>query len=613
MRKLGLLRLTSVGVSLLLAFLTGCDFGGSSDDQTAEVACSNATCPPGTFMNMEAASGSGCSGGGSIQIQTAEGTVEAMCFSSGSCVYACVPPNKCCGNEAWTTTSYTCETPCCDDGNPPPCETACGNGLCDVGENPETCAVDCAVTKTSISGFVLDAISGAPISGAHVSTEPPTESVYTDESGNYVVTPGMDLAGYLRVNVSAMGYLPNYADIAVVSANNNAASVNLYAGTASNSCSPVCVAGSICDSGECYSMCGAGCAQNEVCNGEICISKAAVEGLVEGCGDGVCSIDKEPGTSCLLDCRPIWPIYTNTALGWENWDPPIDVSYNGNGELNSVQFIDFDADGDIDIVGFAEESKDVFRTPLLVYVRANLGNVQSGPVWDKPIYVGSVTDGVGSKLTIKFNSHCATLADIDNDGEWDIVMGPASTEDELGESLGIVVASQDASGDFILRDDLSTGLPDLDAYDLGVQVSDMTGDGLADLLFHNNAGIFSYVNIGSASQPLWSESLKWKPSCSASYFQSHVVALGDVSRDGRTDAVCLIRAHASEHLEVFVNTGSMFSTEPVVVPILGPLIADLADLVDVDGTGYLNVTTDWDIWDMDYFNDHAMWFSDLVL
>lgn len=114
----------------MVALGLGCDF-----DSTAENACENVTCPPGTSIAMDASSTSGCSGGGSVSYNPLGGsvTVQAKCFASGSCKYICYPPNPCAKLELWTTTSYSCDTPC----------LGCGDGVCCVGENHENCSADC--------------------------------------------------------------------------------------------------------------------------------------------------------------------------------------------------------------------------------------------------------------------------------------------------------------------------------------------------------------------------------------------------------------------------------------------------------------------------------------
>lgn len=116
----------------ILGLASACDV---DPDRTATAACKDVKCPVGTAINMVAESGTDC--------EEQAGIDSGRCFVKGSCVYLCKPSVKCCGAETWTTESYSCTTACCADGNPPPCEYACGDGQCDPGETPASCAVDC--------------------------------------------------------------------------------------------------------------------------------------------------------------------------------------------------------------------------------------------------------------------------------------------------------------------------------------------------------------------------------------------------------------------------------------------------------------------------------------
>lgn len=131
------------GVMLLVLVTVAC---GAGSDQTAEKACENASCPPGTLINLSASSVEECSAHGTVSVVTGSGGVEAKCFSKGTCEYACAPAEACCGEVEWTETTYNCSQVCCQDGTPPPCQTACGDGVCEPGEDPTDCPEDCGET-----------------------------------------------------------------------------------------------------------------------------------------------------------------------------------------------------------------------------------------------------------------------------------------------------------------------------------------------------------------------------------------------------------------------------------------------------------------------------------
>ena len=107
---------------------------GVEPDQTAEKACENATCPPGTAINLSASSIEECQAGGSVNTVAGSGSLTGKCFTQGTCEYVCIPSEECCGEVLWTQTSYACSQVCCADGMPPPCQTACGDDVCEPGE-----------------------------------------------------------------------------------------------------------------------------------------------------------------------------------------------------------------------------------------------------------------------------------------------------------------------------------------------------------------------------------------------------------------------------------------------------------------------------------------------
>jgi hypothetical protein len=117
--------------------LAGCD----AADETAEAACANASCPPGTVIEMNAQSSGSCSGSMEFSAdqgltdQSASGAASGACYTSGSCIYACSTTTVCCGGEEWTQESYTCSQVCAG---------ACGNGECEAGEDGDSCPDDCA-------------------------------------------------------------------------------------------------------------------------------------------------------------------------------------------------------------------------------------------------------------------------------------------------------------------------------------------------------------------------------------------------------------------------------------------------------------------------------------
>ncbi|HEX9562482.1 MAG TPA: carboxypeptidase regulatory-like domain-containing protein [Gemmatimonadaceae bacterium] len=77
----------------------------------------------------------------------------------------------------------------------------------------------------SIAGVVTDATTGAPVSGASVSTQPPTSSVSTNAQGAYTISGAA--SGTYTVNASRSGYAPNSVQVTVMAGQTATAGIAL--------------------------------------------------------------------------------------------------------------------------------------------------------------------------------------------------------------------------------------------------------------------------------------------------------------------------------------------------------------------------------------------------
>lgn len=105
--------------------------------ETCQLAALAAQCPPGSRPLFGEDAASRCrlaqSGDGGYE----SGFDAGLCNGQGACLVACNFENPCtCGVDRITNEGVFC-TSCAES-------SACGNAVCEAGESPTTCAVDCA-------------------------------------------------------------------------------------------------------------------------------------------------------------------------------------------------------------------------------------------------------------------------------------------------------------------------------------------------------------------------------------------------------------------------------------------------------------------------------------
>lgn len=95
-----------------------------------------AQCPPGSSPLLGSAAQSACGGAVGIDLTNEQGAVNGRCLGSAQCIVACQFSAPCpCGVTAVTREGVFC-TPCNQTA-------ACGNTLCEGGEDPQSCPEDC--------------------------------------------------------------------------------------------------------------------------------------------------------------------------------------------------------------------------------------------------------------------------------------------------------------------------------------------------------------------------------------------------------------------------------------------------------------------------------------
>lgn len=158
------------------------------------------------------------------------------------------------------------------------------------------------LSNTTISGLVKDATTGKPIYNATITTDPPTESLSTNQQGQYYVTVGRAF-GAITVQASHPDFLQAYpACVNLKPGVNNIGDVSMVRKVpltdGASDCFPPCSAGTTCLSGSCISACNPQCSCSELCNsGAVCEADPLAPPV------GICGANASPlgGGVCQCD------------------------------------------------------------------------------------------------------------------------------------------------------------------------------------------------------------------------------------------------------------------------------------------------------------------------
>ena len=190
--------------------------------------------------------------------------------------------------------------------------------------------------------------------------------------------------------------------------------------------------------------------------------------LLVGASDGICHAYKNTGSVN----NPIW-----TAQS----------SWNISGFSVSVSpgLADLDNDGDIDVLV-------KLITSGMIYGYENTGGI-GGPVWSPKTNWNRNADEM-----IGFGG--LSLADLDNDGDQDLMFGSVD-----GRCYGAMNVGSAAAPSFYQWTSKSEwNLPDLGNTAMPV-FADMDGDGDLDVLIRTVTGaVYGYENTGGTGSPVWS-------------------------------------------------------------------------------------------------------------
>lgn len=276
---------------------------------------------------------------------------------------------------------------------------------------------------------------------------------------------------------------------------------------------------------------------------------------------------------------PTWVFRTNfydSLLAYPGAGPKLTTSGGQHG-FSNITFADYDADGDFDMFW-----GDIFNNSM--YLFKNLGNATTSDLtWLTEDFLPTPTKGYNH----------AAIADIDDDGDLDIIVGTANGADinnlRLLRNVGTAQTPQyvEDGVDFL-------GNIDIGSFSMPA-VGDLDGDSDYDLLIGRSDGHLTYYeNVGTPFEPALQFVTDQYLGISAGAGASP--ALADLDADGDLD---LLLGNMMGRVEYWRNEGDQTNFAPVLVDnqLAGIKVDQLAipKPVDLNDDGLLDlVVGEWD-------------------
>ncbi len=214
---------------------------------------------------------------------------------------------------------------------------------------------------------------------------------------------------------------------------------------------------------------------------------------------------------------------TNNLYSWAS-APDFDGPSYGSSSAVTVTLADLDNDGDLDLL----------RGVVFGYVHAyeNTGTIDN-PVWT------SVGWGFNSS---QGSYPSPTLADLDGDGDLDMLLG-VSTRVRAYRNIGDKTAP-------VWSEETDWSIDGLVGSFVRPTLADLDNDGDKDLLVGQYGVIKAYINMGDANAPVWVAQTDWDMVTASNYPSP---SLADMDGDGDFDVAYSI----GSVLRGFENTGTV--------------------------------------------------------
>lgn len=261
----------------------------------------------------------------------------------------------------------------------------------------------------------------------------------------------------------------------------------------------------------------------------------------------------------------------------------------------SISFVNFDGDGDFDLL-FADEDSYPNRAKLLYFENDGSLNFSLAPLSVSPTIVGDSD----------FDEPIPLMADVDGDGEIDLIIGTYDRDIKFFKGSGATFTRQTGPWNPVSKTgnpfyDLTTGPDNHSFYAVAPGLADMDNDGDVDLFmgfqeeYGEEQAFLYYENTGDAV--FVERSFLGNPFDGVDVGDEGVPFFVDVDGDGQTDALLGGRnGFPLPSLQYYKNTNGNFdlvtgAASPFDGLNIGSFEGAKPEMVDMDDDGDLDLIT----------------------